>query len=115
MVTRRKGTTRNRRRTDSDQCQLETGWNFFHEGESLRDNLHLAREAWSDLRTKIMFFWFEDGIGNAGRRPWAWWVFEQGRTDSPDEKDETKLLRQLGELTDREEEILDKRQRKQIA
>jgi len=118
MVARRRGATRGRRWTDSDQLQLETGCNFLQESEPLLDNLDLAREAWSDLKTKIMFFWFEDLQFHAGRRPWAWWLFEQGRDDMPRRKDidnEAELLRQLGELTDREEEILNEQQRKQIA
>jgi hypothetical protein len=65
----------------------------------------VARRLWDRHREAILQDYRRPA--RAGRRPWAWWVFDQGLGRVP--LDEAAYLREHGLLEAWEEEILNKR------
>lgn len=61
------------------------------------------RKAWEYWRPRLLAE-YETRMDMPGFRPWAWWIYDSGLGDMPN--DQVAALRELGELQPWEEETL---------
>lgn len=67
-----------------------------------------CRKAWEYWRERLIQRFIET---EPCERPWAYWIFDVGKKHEPTREQQARYLKRHGLLTDREKEILKRRER----